>query len=102
MSLNNSPLIVKDGLYSLWDFKNVKSYPGTGSTATDIVGAKNLTIFGTPTYNSSGYLTFANDQATQYLMNSAYSTPVAEITYNVWFRSNFASSTQTPFTSWEA
>jgi hypothetical protein len=57
-----------------------------------------MTIYGAPAYNSSGYFTFANNQTTQYIMDSSFPNPATAVTYNIWFRSNFFGPVQTPFT----
>jgi len=96
---HGSPQIVTDGLVLCLDARNTNSYPGSGSTWTDLSGnGYDFTIYGSPTHNSSGYFTFDNDQTTQYIMRYPFETPTAEITYSCWFRSNFTSSTQVPFT----
>jgi hypothetical protein len=99
MGLAHSPRIVVDGLVLCLDAANVKSYPGTGTTWRDLSGNNfDFTIYGSPTHNSLGYFTFTNNQTTQYMMRHPFATPTNDITYICWFRSNFANSTQTPFT----
>jgi hypothetical protein len=99
MGINYNPTIVRDGLVLCLDAANVKSYPGTGNTWFDISGnSRNLTIFGSPLHNPSGYFTFANNQTTQYMMRFPFETPTTAITYSCWFRSNFIQPNQTPFT----
>ena len=99
MGIAYNTSIIKDGLVLCLDAANPKSYPGTGTTWFDLSGNNtNLTIYGSPTFNSTGYFTFSNNQTTQYMMRFPFGTPTAAITYSCWFRSNFTSSTQTPFT----
>lgn len=99
MGVNYNSKIVTDGLILCIDAANPKSYPGSGTTWLDISGNNyNLTIYGSPTYNASGYFTFANDQITQYMMRTPFENPTTAVTYSCWFRSNFAQPTQTPFT----
>lgn len=86
MSAHAGPNIIEDGLYSLYDFKNKNCYSGSGSTLFDCVGNQDLTIYGSPTFNNSGYITFANDQVTQYLLNSNYNSPTIYNTFSIWFR----------------
>ena len=65
MSAYSGPEIVNDGLILTLDAANIKSYPGTGTTWTDLSG--NGTIASKagsqsptyPLYNSSGYFTFS-------------------------------------------
>ncbi len=44
MSLNHSPAIVTDGLVLCLDAANIRSYPKTGTTWSDLVGANNGTL----------------------------------------------------------
>lgn len=91
--------LITDGLILALDAGNIKSYPGTGTTWFDLSGnERNLTVFGSPTFNSLGYFTFANNQTTQYMQRFPFETPTAAITYSCWFRSNFTSAAQAPFT----
>jgi len=58
--------IITNGLRVLLDAKNPSSYNGSGSTWTDLMGNANATLFGSPTWNSSGYLEFNTSVANQY------------------------------------
>jgi hypothetical protein len=49
---NSSP-IVTDGLVLYLDAGNVKSYPTTGTTWTDLVGVNNGVLTNGPTFNPS-------------------------------------------------
>ena len=58
MGLAHSPRIVTDSLVLLLDAVNVKSYPGSGTTWTDLsVSKANGTLTNSPTFNSS-YFSF--------------------------------------------
>jgi hypothetical protein len=99
MAVYGGPEVVTDGLVLCLDAGNPKSYSGSGDVWYDVSkNGHNFTIYGSPTYNSSGYFTFANDQTTQYIMRYPYEIPTENITYSCWFRSNFNSVQQTPFT----
>jgi hypothetical protein len=54
---SGSNVIVSAGLILNYDIGNASSYPGTGTTVTDLQASSNATLFNTPTY-TSGYLTF--------------------------------------------
>ena len=47
--------IVTNGLTSYIDGKNYRSYPGSGTTITDLAKNADFTISGDPTFNSDGY-----------------------------------------------
>ena len=61
MALAHSPSIPTNGLMLYLDAANPKSYPGTGTTWTDLSGnGRNGSIFNGPTYssNNAGYFVF--------------------------------------------
>ena len=62
LSVAPTPTIITTGLILNLDATNASSYPGTGTTWTDLSGQTNTgTLVGSPTYTSSpGYLTFAS------------------------------------------
>jgi hypothetical protein len=86
MATNYNPKIITDGLVLALDAGNSKSYPGSGSTWTDLSGnGNNGTLANGPTYNSGngGYIEFdgTNDDC------DLSSTPPVngnEITFSVW------------------
>ena len=54
MALAHSPKIITDGLVLCLDAGNAKSYPGSGTTWTDLSGSgNNGTLTNGPTYNSA-------------------------------------------------
>ena len=59
MGLNHSPSIVTNGLTLYLDAGNSKSYPGSGTTWTDLSGqGKNFVWSGTPSFTSDGALSY--------------------------------------------
>ena len=52
MGLSHSPRIITDGLVLCVDAANKRSYPGTGTTWTDLVGGNNGTLTNGPTFSS--------------------------------------------------
>lgn len=62
MGLAHSPRIVTDGLVLCLDAANVKSYPGSGTTWTDLSSIRNNgTLTNGPTYSSNNGGTFVFD-----------------------------------------
>lgn len=53
MTIAYNPRIVTDGLVTYLDAANKKSYPGTGTTWSDMSGSSNATLYNGPTYNAS-------------------------------------------------
>ena len=47
---------------------------------------------------SNGYYRFPNNQVSNYLMDASYPMPTGNHTISCWFRSNFSSVNQTPYT----
>ena len=53
MSYKYGPSIVTDGLVFYVDSGNDKSYPGTGTTWSDLIGSNDGTLTNGPTYDSA-------------------------------------------------
>ena len=79
MGLVHHPNVVTDGLVGCWDAGNRRSYPGTGTTWTDLAGGSVGTLTNTggdgPTFNSAngGSIDFdgTNDYAEVYAITGA-------------------------------
>jgi hypothetical protein len=67
MSISTVTSIVTTGLILNYDISNASSYPGSGTTVTDLTGSSNATLYNSPTYTATGggYLTF--NGSNQYL-----------------------------------
>ena len=52
MAFNYSPKTVTDGLVFAVDAANKKSYPGSGTTWTDLAGSNDGTLTNGPTFDS--------------------------------------------------
>jgi len=101
MSVQYNPSVVSQGIVTLFDVANPKCYnPSTPTVLSDMVGGQALTIYGSPTYNSNGYITFGNDQTTQYMEANNFSITTGDHTISFWFRpTNMTTRTdQTPLT----
>ena len=83
MGIAYNPRTITDGLVLCLDAANSKSYPGSGTTWTDLSGLSNTgTLVNSPSYNSSGDLTFihtssqsvtfSNTSSLQFLNRSPY------------------------------
>jgi hypothetical protein len=106
-----NPSIVRDGLVLHLDAANVKSYPGTGTTWSDLSGNEyNATLLGqnptpyisdgvahleydTETYDTDG---IGNDYIR--ITNTAVAATDAPLTYSIWF--NLKSSGRTSQSVW--
>ena len=58
MGVHGGPEIVEDGLVLALDAGNAKSYPGSGTTWTDLSGQGNNGTITDATFNSNGYFDF--------------------------------------------
>ena len=69
MGLNHGTNIVKDGLVFQVDAANQRSYPGSGTTWTDLKGPNNVTLLNGPTFSTDnlGCIVFdGNDDNSQF------------------------------------
>jgi hypothetical protein len=90
MAYQNSPKIVTDGLVLCLDAGNSKSYPGTGTTWTDLTTNKyNITLNSTPVLNSAngGSLTF-NGSISGTASSALGSMGTGNWTISYWWKSN--------------
>lgn len=99
MGLSHSPRIVTNGLVLCLDAANPKSYPGSGTTWTDMSGLGNHgTLVNGPTYNANnaGSIVFdgADDKVT--FPNNTIST-TSGITVDVWFKTSSGTKYQDIF-----
>lgn len=83
------PSIVETNLVLHLDAGNTSSYPGSGSTWTDLVGSKAFTLYNGPTYSSDngGYLTF-DPNSSQYADATSLPSTLSTWTLETWFYNN--------------
>jgi hypothetical protein len=88
--------IVTTGLVLNLDAGNTASYPGTGTTWTDLSGLNNHgTLINSPTYNSSNGGNLVFNGSTSYI--SAPLTKAASCTFSVWAKTSTAHSSNMLF-----
>ena len=89
MGFSRGPNIVRDGLVLALDAASSRSYPGSGTTWTDLTGnGYNSTLNNSPTYNSSGFLSFdgVNDYGS-FSSEYAFSTGNGvDYSFELWFK----------------
>ena len=90
MGLNHGTNIVKDGLVFYVDAANSRSYPGSGTTVTDLKGTSNGTMSGDTSFNSSNFGVFNFDGTDDYISTSLIQS--GTITVSCWFYTNDAST----------
>ena len=90
MSIGYGPRVVTDGLVLALDAADTNSYPGSGTTWTDLVGnGYNATLINSPSHNSEiGYISFdgTNQYATHTLPLLQSGTGRDNFTFEVMFR----------------
>jgi len=80
-----SPTAVTTGLRLHLDAGNPTSYPGSGTTWTDLVDEKEFTLYNSPLYNSNngGYINF-NPAAGQYADATSFDDSLTNWTVEAW------------------
>lgn len=87
MSLGHGVNMVRSGLVFNFDAANVKCYPGSGTSALDL--ARNSTtgeLVNGPTYDSSGFFSFATNDYIRFTNSTALDTQTFSI--EVWVKTN--------------
>ena len=90
MAFNYSPKTVTDGLIFTVDAANKKSYPGSGTTWTDLAGNNNGTLTNGPTFNSGDGGSIDFDGTNDYVVTQL--TCGTTFTWSVWFNADAVSS----------
>jgi len=92
MALAHSPKIITDGLVLALDAGNTKSYPGSGTTWTDLSGnGNNGTLTNGPTYSSDDSGSIVFDGVNDYVNLGDLDLP-APFTLSIWFKGNTTQS----------
>ena len=89
MSLSHSPQIVTNGLVLALDAANIKSYPRTGTTWTDVgPNQYNFSLINSPSYiSTTGYFTF--NGTNQYgIATTDFADNPSEITVAAWIKTS--------------
>lgn len=96
MATNYNPSIASSGLVLCLDAGNTKSYPGSGTTWTDLSGnGATGTLISSPTYSSSGggSLVFSGtNYVTASTANSLFNFGTGDFSMFLWFKSSYKSN----------
>lgn len=90
--IENIPSSPTNGLIMNVNVSNTSSYPGTGTTLTDLTGnGNNLTIAGSPTYtaptvSTPGFFSFPGGETTRHLIRNPFSMPTTTVSVALWLR----------------
>jgi len=89
VALSHSPKIITDGLVLCLDAGNPKSYPGSGTTWTDLSGNGNNATLSNVSYSSSNRtLVFNGSTSTAFVSN--FTPPRSAHTIMIWAKSSIA------------
>jgi hypothetical protein len=98
MGIQYNPSIVSSGLTLCLDAGNTKSYPGSGSTWTDLSGRGNTgTLTNGPTYSSVSGGSIVFDGSNDYVTSSFAPTSGQAVTYAGWLYSTETTATYRNF-----
>lgn len=101
---NNAP-IVTDGLVFYVDAGNIKSYPGTGTTWSDLVESNDGSLINSPTYSSDNGGSIVFDGSNQRVSTSSALSITGgsgtSQTYDIWFKVDSTAALQGVF-GWDS
>ena len=101
MALVHSPRIVTDGLVLALDAGNTKSYPGSGTTWSDLIESNNVTLVNGPTYSSADGGSIVFDGVNDYVNCGKTATQLgvydADYTFDAWVYPTNLSGDRTMF-----
>ncbi len=95
MGLAHSPRTVTDGLVLALDAGNTKSYPGSGTAWTDLIGSNNGTLTNGPTYNSDNGGSIVFDGTNDYVTisdDSDFTFGTGDLTVEAWFKPDLSAT----------
>ena len=96
MAFNYSPKIVTDGLVFAVDAANKKSYPGSGTTWSDLAGNNNGTLTNGPTFDSGNGGSIDFDGTNDYVGFSGFTSVASTGTVCQWFKPAISWSNSDP------
>ena len=94
MATNGGPNIIGDGLVFAVDAANKKSYPGSGTTWTDLAGTSNGTLTNGPTFDSGNGGGIVLDGTNDYISLPSGCLPSnTNITISLILKNNYSTTT---------
>jgi hypothetical protein len=97
MAASSGPDVIDTGLVLALDAADRNSYPGSGTTWTDLSGnGRNATINGSPTF-TNGYFDITSDSTYISLSNSGLVPRTNDFTYSCWINFDATDSLDTIF-----
>lgn len=97
-----TPTVVTEGLILRLDAGNNLSYPGSGTTWTDLSGFNNhMTIVGSPTYSSTEGFTF-DGTVSKYIIRNPITMPTTTLSAEIWVKTTDSGSGIISYSTTEA
>ncbi len=95
MGTSYSPKIVTDGLVGYWDPADKNSYPGSGTTLSDLSGYGNHGTISGATFDSNGYFVFDGSNDSVDCGDDTSLDITSTITLSVWVNMDVAGDDET-------
>ena len=86
MSVKSSVGVVTDGLVFYVDAGNGSSYPGSGTTWSDLIGSNDGTLTNGPTYDSGNGGSIVFDGTNDYVGSINLGITFSDITFSCWVK----------------
>ena len=86
MGTFTGPNIITDGLVNAFDAGSTRSYPGSGTAATDLVGTDNATLNNGVTYSAANGGVFVNDGVDSFIQFDIPITVTSPYTILLWLK----------------
>ena len=97
MAVSSGPDIVDSGLVLALDAADRNSYPGSGTTWTDLSGRGNTgTLTNGPTYSSANGGSFVFDGVDDYVDIGSLGSQFTNFTVEIWFKSDSVTNYRNP------
>lgn len=93
LSLPSTTSIITDNLYQYYDASNASSYPGSGTTWTDLQGNYNVSLINGPAFESTDPKHFDFDGVNDYSRGATnYAHSSTDMTVEAWVRKDTTSA----------
>lgn len=86
MGISGGPDMIQDGLVLCLDANDVTSYPGSGTTFTNLVSTNNGTLTNGPTFNSANGGSIVFDGTNDYITTATTVSVGNTFTVNAWVK----------------
>jgi len=97
MAFNRGPKIVTNGLVLALDAASKNSYPGSGTTWTDLSGNNNnATLVNGPTFDSGNGGSIFTDGTNDYISSPYFGNTTDSFTFAAWFKNDNYSEAKSP------